>query len=283
MLESLGNTNIGNLNLEEPKPKAGFPFGITEQDWDNMVECCKDSNRPNILIPDFQIRLATSMRLLFPDRRQSNLDKSSRIWEFLEKQVKDIRSSLRQVENYNPNSTKLDDFCTYVLAAKVLFPDKLKSLRMEANWLALQPFFEKYGYYFGEEGGSLEPAFKLKMVYPEKKLPTISEEDLKLVIDKVNHSSNLSSAVEASFIKVLFPGRLEANEAFIPLLRSNLDRFLRTANSVITYADFMNKIMAMKILVAESVRVTEKGLEFIMPGEESFNLKVPVLPETRKF
>lgn len=286
MLETLNQTNIGSLNLEEPKTKTELPFGMTEQDWDNMTEFCNDGSRPNLLIPDFQVILATSMKILFPDRRQPNLDKSPRVWEFLEKHIKDIRSELKKPERFNPNSTTMGDFCAYMLAAKTLFPNRLNFWDREHNWLALQPFLEGYGYYFGEEGRSLEPAFKLKMVYPEKQFPVMSEKYLEFVIEKTNRLRNkIVFAREVSFIKVLFPkiaGGFEIDESYWQEFRTHLEG-LRQGNFGITYVDFIENIMAMKILAAEKVTVTERGLEFIMPGEETFNSKVPALPEVRKF
>ncbi|MDO8618684.1 MAG: hypothetical protein Q7R49_01925 [Candidatus Daviesbacteria bacterium] len=274
MLESLNGTNIGNLNLEEPRTESktfDAEKDVTAKDWMGILEELKSREHMAIIF----LMYAKDARILFPERdlelRENKLD-----W----------------VEDYLKLSGPViaPDAVVYntLAPAKIVFNDedihkKIKDLT--------EPLFDDMVLKLQEEtpigggiirvGTYLESALNLAILFPEKFVPDagflerLKQFKLKDAVSLHSYLDQLATA------KLLYPGyQPKLTDSEWVSARRLLDSY-RSGDGYLQFAALASNL---KILTATEARITEKGVELIMPTPKpDFTKPTPLLPEMRKF
>ncbi|MDO8618645.1 MAG: hypothetical protein Q7R49_01730 [Candidatus Daviesbacteria bacterium] len=290
MLESLRQTNIGSLNLEEPR-MLDIPFiferDITNRDKESLI---KSYNARHKKIDgenyDDMSRsiLAKHIKILFPEsmNRLKYLDED---WRAVTYYLQD--PEVRYMHE-NPNRN-IDDmnWIDVVDAAMnmqeqlptvgILFPERISEIDPKA--LA----------FYKENTNRQVSSFPDD--YLTSKLLSL---DLGLNFDAVAmkkmtwrqekyRKSNIEYwAYVYSSLKIIYP----EFESYWNVNMSEWRKLKRSLNFLRgnDWFKFASLASSMKILAAEEVNITDQGLELTMPQvHEPFNLNMPALPEVRKF
>ncbi|MDO8618666.1 MAG: hypothetical protein Q7R49_01835 [Candidatus Daviesbacteria bacterium] len=307
MLDSLDskNTNIANLNLEEPQGKLELPFDpdrdLTEADWEGMLRGLDDISLSNVT---YYLNVASGMRIIFPER-ELNLDKNS--WNRTEKQIKDSTQTFWA----NRDRTDMDclDITSAISSALQLFPEKANQLKDfyaefkdKANDVGFN-IFESLDRYFRRV-----PVVKIDTISylgTISSIAIVSQADLKTYPKLEDFKQDFLTALQDSFagynkglssqllhaiaaFRICFPEQElnipkqvwdEWKESF-ELLRKNA----RNSNDPLDWWGFTRKVFDLKVATAKEVKITDHGIELIMQEPEIPLVEpIPALPEMRKF
>ncbi|MDO8618681.1 MAG: hypothetical protein Q7R49_01910 [Candidatus Daviesbacteria bacterium] len=270
MLETLDQTNIGNLNLTEPKTLDYFfdtEKEITEKDWDLMQEYISSETHltESWLAVTFIARLlATDQRIIkgINGKRWEEVERhlvlstprlvADRNFLFSLAQAKvvfsqlDLQDHISNIYNNNPESlmdlsdmtSDITGYLTYSSAMAILSGQPVKlndEIREKAERDCKEYDIYSQAYYLSLARLS-DPSFK----------PNLDQEDW-----------------------------LRMKGAFRTGMQTAENRLASLAGTLAA---------SMKILAAEEVKLTPRGIELIMPDPKpDFRNFIPSLPEMRKF
>jgi len=260
--------NIHELTVEEPEKQQELAFDperdITEEDWKIMKEQLKRYKETGDWSSFY--REAAAMKVLNPGKINIEVDKSS--WENITNQPETIFkepliSSVRSLKNLNPavslGSLGIDgDFLNQE-------EKELREYISNHNWLYIH---------------SRASAFRV--VEPNLKLDLTDQdwEYAKRYLDKYKEQKDWASFLSiASDLKIIdFKVDLGLTQDCWRGMTDVLSLIKKSGS----YLFFASCLMFLKILAAEKVEVTEKGLEITMRKSKLIQGTSP-LPETKKF
>lgn len=280
--------NIKDLTIEEPEKLADLPFDpekdIFAEDWEdmksgflkNMREAEHGVNRLH------HLNRAIELKTLFPER-SDELNLGPEIQKELE-QLYDVES---RAEYTSEALEKL----------KVLFPGKFKEIISkkgdpdwnEFKWEKMKEYLEEHrtgtSFSWHDIAGL---AVTLKMIHPER----ISELNLNdEFVEKIKKSMSMdmeendmySFLSDASNFRILFPervGELNLDNKFWTKAKKEFRSLIRDKK----YHHPSTFAMNMKILAAEDLKFTDRGMEVVMPEQkESLQEDASSIPEVRNF
>ncbi|MDO8618744.1 MAG: hypothetical protein Q7R49_02235 [Candidatus Daviesbacteria bacterium] len=298
MLETLERTNIGNLNLEEPKDASKFSFDpagmISDKDWDEMVGYAGQSSQSY----HFREEHLANMAILFPDRihdvlarpafelfylylkREANLQRQK--VTTATKLIGNIHSPLKNIfQGHNPIR-----FAETILAARMLYPDRLGEFGIEGYWPTFKSLVgTSVDYFYRGENVNLHAI--TKMAYPAKGIKLHLNEE-KHLINQMNAAKENQEWLDftnfASKFRILYPARFKE-------IGLNKEVW-KGMKSVLEYSGqrnppqretFTRMAAEMKILAAHEIHFTEHGLDLMLFQPDEFISPVPAIPEVRKF
>ena len=271
--------NIKDLTLEEPEKKRGLPFDperdITEEDWEGMKNDTKKDRAEHMWY--FFAKKVMSMNILLPEKMEELDLKNEETWQgmrdYLKKLLKEGSSS--------------DHLVSYATAMKIIFPERFSEFyvggevwegmknrlnreREAANWWAFAIL-----------------ALEMKILFPDRSsefLDDTAREGMEKLLKKMRSEkiwyNYFQQAMQA---KVLFPDR--ASDLYPDKTAwKEIKEHLMRARTDSRGETFLEIAMHMKLLAAEEIKITDQGLEIIMPKENpEFKEETPPMPQTRKF
>ncbi|MDO8618647.1 MAG: hypothetical protein Q7R49_01740 [Candidatus Daviesbacteria bacterium] len=294
MLETLGQTNIGRLNLEESGTFRLFfdpERDLTESDWVNMKW------RLSHEAAFGYIDMAGKMRFIFPDREE-DLNFEEHNWDLAERSLK---SHINRFD-LNPEFYAFDEIKGNLASCILAFPRETKTIRNYYKELSskLKNQFN-YSNIYDLIGGQHPVRFAvdkrnflsdLAILAPEEIIPSedlekFKQEQFNILKKRFKYrEGRVYLALDAGKVRLIFPN----SDLNIP------SYFWEVTKNLSLSGVGMNKLSSslidtliegsfyLKILAAEEIRVTDKGLEVVMPKPKAdFNAQVPALPEVRKF
>ncbi|MDO8618688.1 MAG: hypothetical protein Q7R49_01945 [Candidatus Daviesbacteria bacterium] len=268
MLETIiGNViNIGNLNLEEPKPRNNLfdvEQVVTDDKWQQMLAELHDPLNISLAF----IELGRAMKILYPDR---NLGTTPNEWQ----KTKDYIGSHR---------LGLGETARVLSATKMTFDDadiqedikELTGLLWEdapgLNLLLSTSDLVQY----------LELAPDLAILFPNK---LELREGISAAFKNIDQA--LPERYRNTYTKVYYmaKARLISSqykpEFSVRDWKKMQDELFRQKN----IDEFCYMAACLKILAAEEAKITESGIEITMPQNKSDLIQVILaLPELRKF
>ncbi|MDO8618746.1 MAG: hypothetical protein Q7R49_02245 [Candidatus Daviesbacteria bacterium] len=309
MLETLDQTNIGHLNLEELKTDSNSPFdfekSINQNELGEIVEYTESLFLPTIPKDkkDGGVSLLKDLAVLFPNRVQNLLsqDGFNAVWLYLKDEVPTDRRIVRAMDNgrsvayLTPLRNVAIRYAKSLAAVRTLYPDRLGEFGIDSYWPTLKSVLGKLlkPPIFVVDNYDAELSMMSRIAYPNRQVPEIkiqegyTDEPLLFQFDYLKEQKRWQEFSEkAAYTKVLFPKRIEEMELDKDAwenMQSQLDGIKRdTRFSNTSWKDFVSMAANMKILAAQEVRFTDHGLELVM-SQPSFILPTPALPEMRKF
>lgn len=269
--------DVKKLALEEPEKKSELPFDpekkITPDDWQNLkiyLEKFRNESRWA-----FFGSLAMEMKILFPERTEE-LKIDDEAWREMKKslvrrtQTDDVAGATREIA-----------------ALKVLFPERapsmLKSLGPDKFWVPQKRRLKEYREHRLWDK-FLAHAEKMKIIFPERTTKlNIDDATWGNLKESLRTEATDRFAKKAAFMRVLSPDRFADLKIDKPLFEKSgvmLEEYRRKND----WLSFLDQAAALKILSAEKVEVTYKGLEITMPKkEQEFKEITPPLLEIKKF
>lgn len=279
MLESLQQTNIGRLNLEEPrKDIVSFDpsVEITDTDW-NWIESDLRRIAPKPDLTEF-LWIGSAMRVLNPER-------ASKFKEFDEVWHRVMDYELFADRGY----IKKDSYQFTTGHIKMLYPDEFAAASW-TNSLAIPAriYIRNNG---GQTnllmpglGGGLRDrkvAGLLKIAFPDE--IDIRERQVLEILERFKEFNTGSRLIlaEAGYVRLLGPKDYKMN------LKNNVWQDMRNILDQVRGVDaasFLEDALTMSILAATEVDISN-GLKLTIPKQKdpSFSEPVPALPEVRKF
>ncbi|MDO8618745.1 MAG: hypothetical protein Q7R49_02240 [Candidatus Daviesbacteria bacterium] len=289
LLESLGNTNIADFNLEEPKKPIRLEFDpdkdILAIDWEmtrgQLRIAISVEDRPYVIVEH-----AAEIKLLSP-AKLGNLPLNGK---FLENFLRDFKNI--KVTDVSPEHP--DNFVRNLKAAshlKLLFPEQTKDHLVESgiNALLMVASAEEAAIFYAIH--DQHPDIYLDMLAAATILVGHNGPDQTIFFDlykrynQITKRPNLDRFVEdpteaenLAKLRIIFP---DFNPKINP---HDWDILKKTVVARSTQVNFIKYALALKILAAKEVRVSEEGLELVMtdPGLDLVPA-IPPIPETRKF
>jgi len=267
------NINIKNLAIEQPQRKEDYfdaKKEVSNEDWDSMkkvLEYYYESNHDS----DF-FEIAEDMKIIFPER-ESELNLDDVMWN-------EMARGLRNTGGYS-----------IVRKARVLFPERLKSVYSldDGDWGEIKhwclEFDELYSGNFEDFIKKVRFAFYL---FPERIMELDLEntmwDDAKKIIEEYRTKDIEKFVYYLAQAKLIFPNKVKRSTVepeIWSLGREKLQNH-RLGNK---WKSFAALAATMKILAAEQIQITDKGLEVLMPkSKKDFKTKTTEsLPQTKKF
>lgn len=274
--------NIKDFNLEKPQvDEEGRPFD-PERDlgvgtWADMKEILEEYKlevkngeaENNNMVRD----TAVSMKILFPER-EWELGLTEMLWDNLKHEMKEL-----------VKEDKWDELAEQVAYMKILYPEKMpkEGPSLIALFRTIKDSYKdipetnvaQQGYLF----------YHMKILYPGREAEFGMDEAFKMrlqnaIVDSLQKQQWHEYSIYAMIYKFLFPedsASLHLNGEVWKAMKKHL------YDSYSTKIDmWMGKNM--KILAAQEINVTEKGLELVMPPTEKMESRpTPSLPEVKKF
>ena len=274
------NINIHDLTIEEPEKESELLFDverdITEQEWQKMKKELADRKRGSL---HTFLEEAMKMKIIFPERADE-LTLDDEIWNMAKKLPKSTEDK--------------GSFAAILMELKVLFPErmeeieldnrKLESMGKELNRLKENIIFTQ------NYSASTFFAFatRMKVVFPEefdklKLLDPIEDitQSMKGYLKEKRQLKDWQTFLPAAVnFKILYPenvDELNLDTVFWKEIKSEMHKTHRRGWEISDFAS------ALKILAAEEVGVTDKGLEVNMRKSDSAEPQSIELPEQRKF
>ncbi|MDO8618678.1 MAG: hypothetical protein Q7R49_01895 [Candidatus Daviesbacteria bacterium] len=272
MLESLGQTNIGHLNLEEPRNTDIFDpdKDITKSDWNRAFRVLADL-RPKTLDYNYEVGLyaghAVNMNIVDPGCTPYLSLDATKLAEFVEDGFR-----------YEPL-----DYSRSYYYLKMLYPEKFALHRIDRDEIRRVLSRSKYN---GK--ALLNTAFDFAITSPITYAAGKLDNDENFVkIKKVIEEEKLylrapdNYWVFLSMAKVAFPSHFSQFGEKETLLQGSARVAQHFASGDEDHY-FMDVAAAMKILWADEIKITNQGMDLIR--YHSFKTTViPALPEVRKF
>lgn len=282
--------NIGNLVLEEPRPKTinNLPFDperdLDQKDWETISSKLLGEQNNAITI-----LLARMARVISPKMiEELNLDQA---WE---------QTKIRLERSWTRTDGQLTELVRAIdtASALLLFPEKRPEIT---------PYYEKYKGEIRQPLDSGSPidlirdefrTFPKLIMFPDLIYNLRSDADKKEAQKaylKTNRpafmqaSGNLMQLVaSAALFKLIYQENpYELDKEDWEVMMRKLNRMRQDLLDGGSLSDLINMAHGMKILAAEEARITEGGeVEVIMikkPPVQSFDNPTPPMPERRKF
>ncbi|MDO8618686.1 MAG: hypothetical protein Q7R49_01935 [Candidatus Daviesbacteria bacterium] len=278
MLETLGQINIGNLNIEEPKREI-IPFDprieITDTDWDWI----EGDLRRFVSIRDFTkfLSVGSVMRVLNPERAK-RLDVIDKLWPVVQDNF-----GLPQQQILNMQT---EAYISYAGRLKMLYPEKFEESSKYKDYLDATSY--RIRAYLGAnrllsfDYKNRTLAAFIKIAFPEE--VNFTAEPILTQLKKFEdypHGEDLLYAF-AGYLRILAPEDYKMN--FKHDIWKGLKPFLIGFRERQDSDVFLDVAFQMALLAATKVKVSENGLELIFPEfKKPFSEEIPALPEMRKF
>ncbi|MDO8618679.1 MAG: hypothetical protein Q7R49_01900 [Candidatus Daviesbacteria bacterium] len=286
MLESIQQTNIGSINLEEPRPRPDLPFNprvdLTEGDFWNLRQYTADSLVSSMFQEEYILHQC-HFNLLSGQRHEDSLETSRNelIWE-------SVKNRLHELE------VKPKDLLSLAGAVKTVFPVRFGTFPWDKETLL---DIYKHGSFYGFEL-PLSNLASFAIAFPEEDISTLKKDHIVFKredLERINDPKEIWSFELEDLVGL----RILSEEKFRELGLSN-QSLLKMKRGLMEVRDSAYKNPSedvrrvnweevliygaeLAVICAEKVEITEKGLELTFPDVELLNLSVPALPETRKF
>ncbi|MDO8618654.1 MAG: hypothetical protein Q7R49_01775 [Candidatus Daviesbacteria bacterium] len=302
MLESLGTTSIGNLNLTEPglneKPYFNPEKNITSQTWEMIEEWMNGIYPSNSEKLDHAwfINLMSPGRVSSFDKDRADMDSDWIYGIYSENMGRRVEFQLSLAIN---ERTRPDMKKNYIQVAMkslapltTLFPEKKQKMRelltKELTDIALEDLRDNDNHF------EVKDFLNYAVVLPELALPFIrSNKELRdgllaAVLEETEdykYSYNdqyygESFPLMAAALRLLLPdAKLEIYQETNLLMQKGLEYY----REVKDWSTFIQVAWAMQVLSAERAELLENGTIKITPKTEPFTQEIPALPEMRKF
>lgn len=276
--------NIKDLTLEEPHPESIVLFDperdIHETGWKILIGVARDmvADRRRLelsgLTNDWgwlEVEELTWLKVLSPERfSAANL---------VDKDLEDsiFNDALRQREQ-----NRMSDFTELAMYIKILFPERFDQLNMEGNWTALKSQFDRDRQH-PVTWNFLTTAFFIRAVFPNRQSElSLDQEAGNTLLSFVDSLGQNGRLITRAYFKILFPQIVNNPN------QEDQEMFNRRINWLnkgsINYAYLTLDAASMKILSADEVKMTDKGLEVAMvKPKPSYSETVQPLPEVRRF
>ncbi|MDO8618661.1 MAG: hypothetical protein Q7R49_01810 [Candidatus Daviesbacteria bacterium] len=302
MLETLGQTNIGNLSLFEPRIVENNPLfdsekDLTDQDWDLMLKKFEEnSNLISRSENNFQQHLFTgvALKLLSPERfKQIHLPVD--LLEMSDKKLAEKRSWAENIFvrlTRRLMATEMLGSVEMLANLAILFPKERAAIRHSCrsfvepclNDLAVG---ETYMYPY---------VFNLSVLFPTEILPEVRAQGAKPYrehfVDLAEAGHNFFSWSRSGLFsmtwpkatyKMLFPDEpsLVSKDEWLDMKKA----LARSRGNVNLWDPMADQALCMKILAADRASITEDGeIEIVMTSpKQDLALVTPPIPEMRKF
>ncbi len=260
--------NIHELTIEGPEKQAELPFDverdITKEDWEKLRDGL-EKNRQESNWYGYSSR-AMQMKILDPSQ-VLNLDQH--VWNGM-KETLEVHRRNREWYGYS----------TRAMQMKILDPKRDLNID-RAAWQGMTDTLEGYRKTNMWDDFS-QLAMDIKILDPKQDLglDPVAWKAMVATLETSKVGGHLD-AWRAMELKIIDPNQdLNINASVWREMKDRLEEFRREDSAY----DFSWQAMAMKILVAEEVKVTENGLELTMPEKKgSFNADIPPIPEIKKF
>ena len=267
-----GPGRLDEVVVEEPnEKKKGIIFDVEteigEEGWEKIkafYDSKRDKGRLSIL--------AERLKIIFPDKID-RLDLDG-IWEKLKALYGDNESLVINISS--------------ATTIKILFPERVSELDLESKWLAFKEDFKGSSINKVGLGIYIKQASELKILFPNHidELDLESKwEDIKEGYEKLKQEKRwLLVSNQLARFKMLFPEKMEElnwQENLGQMINNFRFDFgdnegLKNANLAILMA------RNLKIIAAKEIKITDQGMELVMPEKEEFEDKVPDRPERLK-
>ncbi|MDO8618677.1 MAG: hypothetical protein Q7R49_01890 [Candidatus Daviesbacteria bacterium] len=281
MLESLSQTNIGNLNLTEPLKEIEPPFDpsteITNSDWD-WIENDLKKIAPKPDLTEF-LWIGSVMRVLNPER-------ASKFKEFDE-----VWPRVRDYMVYgNPGYMNKDSYQFTIGHIKMLYPDEFAQSTW-CNEVMTQPAISYIRNHGGAnrlltvgQGGGLRDrkvVGLLKVAFPDSiYLNPRGVLELLEGFQDFDTGGRVLLA-EAGYVRLLGPKeyKMSFKNDVWKTVRNYLNQYLDVDTTM-----FSEVALAASILAATEVDISN-GLKLTIPKgkDPDLHVNIPALPEVRKF
>lgn len=273
--------NIKDLTIEEPERAQELFFDverdIPKEDWERWENLLNIDREQNNWYPF--ISLASGMRLLNPN---IDLKLSKEDWETMIK--KEGESEV------DPRMTPPDDVFSVAASIKTIDPKVAIEIRKDV-WDRYKKKLNENKIndwkFDNEKARAVKLAVSMKILDPAINFG-FGESDWQVIKDdlsKARHPRYQSMwepfAKTAMQMKILNPGfDVELGEDDWAGMKEALEGFKKGKwNSL----DYIQHVVAMKILAAKKVDITNNGIEIDTSGESSLSVESSELPEQRKF
>ena len=280
--------NIHELTIEEPEKPSELPFDpvqkITEEDWTTMEELLehyKESYNERRMFGNEKKRVygwdfsnqAKNMRILDPTK-DLYLEEDAR--ECMSGELKERRSN--------------KDWAAFsVQAANMKIIDPTQDLGLnQTAWNGMKKQLEEYR--LRDQAHQWKnfsaQAMRMKILDPNQDL-NLDQSAWQHMTDELEYYRTGgywdSFAYQAMIMKVIDQKYdLKLDQATWQGMRGELEA-LRQENETEEWKKFISLATEMKILAAEEVKVTDRGLEIKMRKDKPLTSSVPPLPETKQF
>jgi hypothetical protein len=266
--------------LEEPAPEAELPFDverdITPEDWKRIEPFLAESREKGEW--GFFAWRASAMKLLFP-KRVEELGLDNEAWAGTKKQLEQYR--------YSDDMTGRSVFYHLAANMKVLFPERTDELKLdEETWenmrSDLRSNLEK------PLTWSLEyhHLYYMALLFPEKMNELLNDKVRNVAVEsfKEDLKRGLVLMVERGAQLRVILGELTSQQlGFGPEEWREMTDSLEDSR-IGKPVSFLFDATHMKILAAEKVEVTDKGLEINMRRKkDSLTTAAAEMPEQRNF
>lgn len=270
-LEKYGeqDLNLKNLSLEQEE-EQGSDFDIEKEaekyyeEMKNDLEECRRLNRWEAFL-----YIASDLKILFPDKiNEFGFDQTA--WQEV----------IRLTQGEGQNTSR---FLKFISLQKFLFPDYFKknNLDEEEIWQKQKRKLDRV--HQDNWTDFFHYNYDLKILFPNKNQNLVynfDDTDKKEIEDIFKNIDNLKDLIyETAYLKVVFPDfdlkKIGINKKFW----NSVKKGLREVSP-------FNKAMILsrcKILAAEEVRITDQGLELVMPEKKQFKPEKLQRPERREY
>ncbi|MDO8618653.1 MAG: hypothetical protein Q7R49_01770 [Candidatus Daviesbacteria bacterium] len=308
MLETLGQTNIGNLSLVEPGAVETNPFfdsekDLTEQDWDLMLKKFEENGN---LISDLQMNrvpenrlgqhlfTGVALKLLSPERfkqihlpddllkTSTNMLAKKRSWA--DNLLNGLTGKLQ--------ASEIRDSVEILANLSILFPEERAGIRRSCRNF-VEPCLNDL---MVGQPDIYEHVFNLSVLFPTEILPEVraqgAEPYREHFVDFASVGKNFfgwsksglfSMTWPKATYKILFPDEptLVSKDEWVDM-KKGIARIRGNNNLLAPMADLA---LCMKILTAEKASITKDGdIDIVMSSpKQDLALVTPPIPEVRKF
>ncbi|MDO8618636.1 MAG: hypothetical protein Q7R49_01685 [Candidatus Daviesbacteria bacterium] len=291
MLETLGQTNIGHLNLEEPLPKPTGLFDIQRDIHSNfrdlLANNIKGITNTDVWSWEHLAAIFFTQRILFPEDMNINLITAEKIRE------------IQNVLSQRKNAGGVPDTLGYLARAyrfKIAFPFlTAKNLGLGAKRKSLKKTIDSQK----QTGPAQELAdlfAPIQIIAPELIDQTKIEglkESMAVRIKSSFQEGGWSFSYFLNrlfYFRILFPNE-DISQFQTPIAFSRLKYFLNGTVGIDTNLTPLYESIRqygltasyMRILSAKKVNLTDQGLELTFPEVQPNFETTPPLPEMRKF
>ena len=255
-LESDKQPNIKGLSIESPKKKRQDPFIEIDQhiqdNWEVVEDILAPLDHPDDIVTYSEI--LQEALLAYPEGRSK---------------VKIGTLVDNSIEHRLKNSTDFETYFDTVLQSKVLQPQKYEDYDYNPKpFEELIEYINKVGKF--DTRMLFTSAFGASLAFPEKmKEVECSQERWKQLREQakefISQGKYYELVTHLCFVKLMYSDKLKLK------LNDNLWQkfFEQIKNQEKTeWMSLLNYIVKLKILKAEKIKLTNQGVEFIMPREK---------------